>query len=150
MKRRMEIWLVMMVGMSILCHAVVPHHHYHKISVAIVHLHVHDHKLLVHSHHDDSHSHDGDGDGEECLINEVCAGAVLKVSVPEVETAILPVTGSWIAPLLHVRSLRCWMLDHLLLSFDDPQPEERHVIPYIIHAYMARIARAVVLRAPTC
>lgn len=148
MKRRMEIWLVMMVGMSILCHAVVPHHHYHKISVAIVHLHVHDHKLLVHSHHDDSHSHDEDG--EECLINEVCAGAVLKVSVPEVGTAILPVTGSWIAPLLHVRSLRCWMLDHLLLSFDDPQPEERHVIPYIIHAYTARIARAVVLRAPTC
>ena len=86
-----------MVGMSVLCHAVVPHHHYHKISVAIVHLHVHGHTLLVHSHHDDSHSHDGDG--EECLINEVCAGAVLKVSVPEVETAILPVTGSWMAPL---------------------------------------------------
>ena len=93
----MGIWLVMMVGMSILCHAVVPHHHYHKISVAIVHLHVHGHKLLVHSHHDDSHSHDGDG--EECLINEVCAGAVLKVSVPEVETAMLPVAGSWIGPL---------------------------------------------------
>ena len=82
MKRRMEIWLVMMVGMSILCHAVVPHHHYHKISVAIVHLHVHGHTLFVHSHHDDSHSHDEDG--EECLIDEVCAGAVLKVSVPEV------------------------------------------------------------------
>ena len=138
----------MMVGMSILCHAVVPHHHYHKISVAIVHLHVHDHKLLVHSHHDDSHSHDGDGDGEECLINEVCAGAVLKVSVPEVKVPVLPLAGSQFTIYNLQFTISCPWLD--VFTIDNPQPEERHVIPYIIHAYTARIARAVVLRAPTC
>ena len=142
----MGIWLVMMVGMSVLCHAVVPHHHYHKLSVAIVHLHVHGHTLLVHSHHDDSHSHDGDG--EECLINEVFAGAVLKVSVPEVKVPVLPLAGSQFTIYNLQFTISCPWLD--VFTIDNPQPEERHVIPYIIHAYTARIARAVVLRAPTC
>ena len=144
----MGIWLVMVAGMLVLSHAVVPHHHHHKIPMAIMHLHVHGHTLFAHTHHDASHNHDGDG--EECLISEVCAGAVLKVSVPEVEAPVLPVKGSWLAPPLDVRSFRCWMLNHLRHSINDPPPEERHAIPYIIHAYTVRIARAVVLRAPTC
>ena len=83
---------MMVAGMLVLGHAVVPHLHHHKIAVAIVHLHVHGHTLFAHAHHDASHSHDGEA--EDCLISEVCAGAVLKVNVPEVEAPILPLADS--------------------------------------------------------
>lgn len=142
----MGIWLVMVAGMLVLGHAVVPHHHHHKIAVAIVHLHVHEHTLFAHTHHDASHSHNGEA--EDCLINEVCAGAVLKVSVPEVEAPVLPLEGSQFTIHNLQFTISCPWLG--VFTIDDPPPEERLVIPYIIHAYAARIARAVVLRAPTC
>lgn len=76
MKRRMGIWLVMMAGMLVLGHAVVPHYHHHMIAVAFVHLHVHGHTLFAHAHHDASHSHNGEA--EDCLITKCAQGRCSK------------------------------------------------------------------------
>ena len=135
----------MVAGMLVLGHAVVPHHHHHKVAVAIVHLHMHGHTLFAHTHHDASHSHNGEA--EDCLISEVCAGAVLKVSVPDMEAPLLPVT---ILPTFIVDTFSSYLCAVLPLLIDDPPPDyHKYYIPYILHAYTACIARAVVLRAPT-
>lgn len=155
---------MMMAGMLVLGHAVVPHHHHHKVAVAVMHIHAHGHTLFAHAHghatpadgteaeavahsrhHGPAHSHNGEA--EDCLISEVCAGAVLKVSVPDMEAPLLPVT---ILPTFIVDTFSSYLCAVLPLLIDDPPPDyHKYYIPYILHAYTACIARAVVLRAPT-
>ena len=175
-KRRIATYLLLLAGAMLIAHTLVPHHHHNKVAVAVMHLHLHGHTLFAHTHrhattadgtvseamtaqghttpdgtvdhsHHDAASHSHNGEAEDCLISEVCAGAVLKVSVPDTEAPLLPVT---ILPTFIVDTFSSYLCAVLPLLIDDPPPDyHKYYIPYILHAYTARIARAVVLRAPT-
>ncbi|MBQ4502433.1 MAG: hypothetical protein II986_02015 [Alistipes sp.] len=89
MKRVTAIIFVLLANISLLAHAVIPHHHHDRMAVAIVdmaaaaeqvhHEHSHDghHSHDHHSHYHHSHNHHDNhqhgSQSEECLISETPA-----------------------------------------------------------------------------
>lgn len=88
MKRVTAIIFVLLANISLLAHAVIPHHHHDRMAVAIVdmvateqvhHEHSHDdsHSHDHHSHYHHSHNHHDNhqhgSQSEECLISETLA-----------------------------------------------------------------------------
>ena len=78
MKRATSIFFVLLAGIAILAHSVVPHHHHNKIFAAIVNVLDEDAQdKLNHSHNGATHEHDTHS--EECAIDETVAGAVFRL-----------------------------------------------------------------------
>lgn len=79
MKRVTAILFILLANISLLGHAVLPHHHHDKLAVALTnvidfdHYHHHsDHKTSYHYHHSHNHhnNHQHNHQKEDCLINE--------------------------------------------------------------------------------
>lgn len=93
-KRRLSIWLILLVNMLILAHTVVPHHHHNKMFATIVNVLDKDAQYLLNHEHRPIHSHEEDDehqddashhhhDSEDCLMNETEAAVVLKIQAED-------------------------------------------------------------------
>ena len=86
MKRLTAIFFVLLANISLLAHAVIPHHHHDRMAVAIVDMaaaaeqahhehshdssHFHDHHLHYHHSLNQQANHQHSSQSEECLISE--------------------------------------------------------------------------------
>lgn len=137
MKKFISIFFILLANITILAHAVVPHHHHNKIFAAVINVLDNDTQKALNHSHDESTHHHGDNP-EDCAINETVVAAAFKLQKDS--------NCNFDYDLLSMD-----LFTAEILSIDDPKPDRDLLFvlkPYVAGIHTDYIARSIGLRAP--